>query len=305
MTTPQRSALAAMQRALTLGAVAALLVWLWFARGSLAWQLVGVALFLWGHAMVLGLEFVLMACVNRRDPAPRATWGEWLRAWWAESLTAPRVFSWWQPFRWRMLPDTAVGECTFEGRRAVVLVHGFVCNRGLWMPWLRELRARGVPYATVSLEPVFGSIDGYVPQLQAAIERATRATGQPPLVVAHSMGGLVVRAWLRATGAGAEARIHHVVTLGTPHRGTWLGRLSRVPNGRQMNDQGDWVSALSAAESPPLYQRFTCWYSNCDNIVFPVSTATLPGADNRFLRGVPHVAMAYHPAVMKASLAML
>ena len=148
----------------------------------------------------LGKEYRLypgsMARVNRADPAPSATVGEWLRAWWTESVTAPRVFSWWQPFRWRLLPDTAVGEGTHTGRRAVVLVHGFVCNRGLWMPWLRVLRAREVPYATVSLEPVFGSIDAYVPQLEAAIERATRATGQPPLVVAHSMGGLAVRAWL-------------------------------------------------------------------------------------------------------------
>lgn len=303
--TAERSALATLQRVLTLGAVALLLVWLWFARGSLAWQLGGLALFLFGHAVVLGLEFILMAWVNRSDPAPRATEGEWLRAWWAESVTAPWVFSWWQPFRWRALPDTAVGEATHTGRRAVVLVHGFVCNRGLWMPWLRELRARGVPYVTVNLEPVFGHIDGYAPQLEAAIERATRATGQPPLVVAHSMGGLVVRAWLRAAGPGAAARVHHVVTIGTPHRGTWLGRLSRVPNGREMSDAGPWVQALAGGDTSVSRPPFTCWYSNCDNIVFPVSTATLPGADNRLLRGVPHVALAYHPAVMRASLAML
>ena len=40
---------------------------------------------------------------------------------------------------------------------AVVLVHGFVCNRGFWLPWLRALRDRGLAYATVNLEPVFGS----------------------------------------------------------------------------------------------------------------------------------------------------
>ena len=126
---------------LVVTAAGLLLVWLWLARGSPAWQGAGVALFLWGHALVLGVEFALMARVNRADPAPSATVGEWLRAWWTESVTAPRVFSWWQPFRWRVLPDTAVGERTHTGRRAVVLVHGFVCNRGLWMPWLRVLRA--------------------------------------------------------------------------------------------------------------------------------------------------------------------
>lgn len=297
MSAPQ-SALATLQQRLVLGTLALLAVWLWLAREAPLWQAVGVVLFLFGHAAVLALEFVLMVRVNRGA-------GECLAAWWAESATAPWVFSWWQPFRWRLWPDTVGEPGAQAGRRAVVLVHGFVCNRGLWLPWLRQLRARGVPYATVNLEPVFGSIDAYAAAIDAAVARAAQATGQPPLVIAHSMGGLAVRAWLRQAGEGAEARVHHVVTIGTPHRGTWLGRLSRVPNGRQMSDAGSWLPALAADEPPVRYARFTCWHSNCDNIVFPTRTATLPGADNRLLRGVPHVAMAYHPAVMKASLAML
>ena len=47
---------------------------------------------------------------------------------------------------------------------------------------------------------------------------------------------------------------------------------------------------------------FTCWYSNCDNIVFPASTAALAGADNRFVDGLAHVQMAFDPGVMQACL---
>jgi triacylglycerol lipase len=39
--------------------------------------------------------------------------------------------------------------------------------------------------------------------------------------------------------------------------------------------------------------------------VFPVSTALLPGADNRHVPGAPHVALAFHPTVMRESLAMV
>lgn len=67
----------------------------------------------------------------------------------------------------------------------------------------------------------------------------------------------------------------------------------------------DWLSALGAAEAGSRRKSFTCWYSNCDNIVFPASTATLAGADNRFVPGVSHVAMAFHPDVMHASLAKI
>lgn len=305
MTTPQHSALAWLQRGGVIGAwtLALLCLWWWRDRPLLA---VGVVLALMTlHAWVLALEFVLMAWQNRRDPAPRASRRALLGAWWAESHIAVWVFAWLQPFAWRRWPDTAVPGADWAGQRAVVLVHGFVCNRGLWTPWMRELRRRRVPYATVNLEPVFGSIDDYVPLIEDAVVRATAATGLPPLLVGHSMGGLAIRAWLRASGAAAVQRVHHIATLGTPHHGTWLARFSHLTNGRQMQVDGPWLRQLAADETPALGQHVTCWYSNADNIVFPASTATLAGADNRHVAGVPHVAMAFHPQVMADTLKLL
>ena len=61
---------------------------------------------------------------------------------------------------------------TAQGRRGVLLVHGFVCNRGMWNPWLAApARAQGVPFVAVNLEPVFGSIDDYVAIIEAAVQR--------------------------------------------------------------------------------------------------------------------------------------
>lgn len=303
--TPQHSALARLQRT---GVVLAwgLALWcLWWWRDRPLVALAVVLALTTLHAWVLALEFVLMAWQNRRDPAPRAGWRAVLGAWWVESHIAVWVFSWLQPFAWRRWPDTAVSGTATSGSRAVVLVHGFVCNRGLWTPWLRELHRRGVPCAAVNLEPVFGSIDDYAPLIEDAVSRATAATGQPPLLVGHSMGGLAIRAWLRAAGEGAAQRVHHIVTLGTPHHGTWLARFSHLTNGRQMQVAGPWLRQLQADEAASSYPSFTCWYSNTDNIVFPSSTATLPGADNRHIAGVPHVAMAFHPKVMADTLKLL
>jgi triacylglycerol esterase/lipase EstA (alpha/beta hydrolase family) len=117
------------------------------------------------------------------------------------------------------------------------------------------------------------------------------------------MGGLAVRAWLKRMRA--EARVFHVVTIGTPHRGTWLARFGHGHNGRQMRLLSDWQAQLDHDMPAGRHALFTCWYSNCDNIVFPASTATLPGADNRLVRGAAHVQMAFLPQVMDASLAML
>ena len=278
-------------------------VWwrLWSSGATLAAGLAAAGILL-GYIVVLVVQFAAMTLVNRMVAAPALGLWALIRAWWQEVCVAAKVFAWWQPFAWRRHPDAAVPPA--PGRRAVVLVHGFVCNRGLWQPWLRELRRRDLPYTTVNLEPVFGSIDDYVPLVEDAVRRAQALTGQPPLLVCHSMGGLAARAWL-AAAPGAAGRVCGVVTIGTPHHGTWLARFSHLTNGRQMRIDGDWLRALQAREAGQPRPPFVCWYSNADNIVFPAATATLPGADNHFLPGVPHVAMAYHPTVMDTSLAML
>lgn len=67
-----------------------------------------------------------------------------------------------------------------------------------------------------------------------------------------------------------------------------------TPNGLEMRRNSAWLIALAAQEPPGHEGRFTCFYSNCDNIVFPPATATLAGADNRHLPGVAHVHMVGH-----------
>ena len=36
----------------------------------------------------------------------------------------------------------------------------------------------------------------------------------------------------------------------------------------------------------------TCYWSVCDNVVFPANSATVPGARNIHLPGLPHVGLA-------------
>jgi len=299
------SRLARLQQFTVLVTAAMVASWLALSwSGPVPLMAAGVALLVFGYALVLAVEFVAVYRVNRGDPVPPASRLALVRAWWQEVLVAPQVFSWRQPFLWRRCPDDDVPPA--QGRTAVVLVHGFVCNRGLWLPWMRELLRRGIPYTSVNLEPVFGSIDAYIPLIDDAVKRAHALTGRPPVLVCHSMGGLAARAWYAAT-PGAPERVDRVITIGTPHHGTWLGRFSHVTNGRQMRQQGAWLADLISREAAlkpvETYTRFTCWYSNADNIVFPASTAKLPGADNRHVPGVAHVALAFEARVMDETLA--
>jgi triacylglycerol esterase/lipase EstA (alpha/beta hydrolase family) len=270
--------------------MAGLLAWGWAGgRPGLGLLLALAVLAL--HPVMLALEFAFAAAARGDDPTPSPTLRQWIAAWWGEVRQVPRVFFWRQPFlAGRVadhLPETAAG------RRGVLLLHGFICNRGLWNPWLLRLRALDVPVVAPNLDPVFGSIDGCIAAVEAGVRRIEQATGLAPVVVAHSMGGLVLRRWWAELGD--DARVHHAITIGTPHQGTWLARFAFSANGRQMRRGSGWLQALGAREPAGRSARFTCFYGHCDNIVFPPSTATLPGADNRHLEGTAHVDLVDRP----------
>jgi len=225
----------------------------------------------------------------------------WLRAWVGEWGAALRVFGWQQPWRHLAEPDHLPDGV--RGRRGVVLIHGFVCNRAFWNRWLRRLRRQGVPVVAVDLGPVFAPIEALVPALEQAVARVEACTGLPPVVVAHSMGGLVLRCWWAAHGQ--DDRVHRALTLGTPHHGTLLARWAFTANTRQMRPHGARLRALAAAEPPARRARLVCFQAACDNVVFPEALARLDGADNQVLEGRAHVDMVDAPAVWQALQAAL
>ena len=299
---PSRSRLARLLQLATVSQIALALGWL-IARWPISpvQALAGAALVMFIAPLALAVEFVLVSRIGARDPAPKPTFLQLLRAWLAETAHLFRTFYWRQPYRWKAVPDHLGAACA--GRTGVVLVHGFMCNRGFWNAWMSDLHGRGRAFVAVNLEPVFGSIDGYAEAVEGAVARVRECTGLPPLLVCHSMGGLAARAWWRRYGrAGAVAGL---LTVGTPHGGTWLARLSTRVNGRQMRLCSDWLRQLAAAESQRPLPPHACWYSNCDNVVFPASTAVLPLGEQHFVSGQAHVALAFHPQVRRGFLKWL
>ena len=132
------------------------------------------------------------------------------------------------------------------------------------------------------------------------------AAGRPPLLVAHSMGGLVLRAWRRSRLAAGErpeeidARVGPVVTIGTPHRGTWLATLGALlPNVRQMRRGSRWLTALAQSESVARRERLVCVRSDCDTIVFPPRCALLEDAPALTLPSRGHLELLDDPILRR------
>lgn len=199
----------------------------------------------------------------------------------------------------------------------VLLIHGYGCNGGYWRAARGALDRERISHHALDLEPILASIDAYVPQVDAAIDALCAATGHyQVIVVGHSMGGLVARAWVRACGG---ARLARLITLGTPHHGTVLAHFGPGENSRQMcrNRQahdGDhrglasacssWLNALNAAQADTGPSRVSI-FSHHDNIIVPASSAIVDGAINIGFTGVGHVALGSDRAVLACLIAQI
>ena len=189
------------------------------------------------------------------------------------------------------------------GGLPVLLVHGYGCNSGYWQPMARAFRAAGISFHAIDLEPVLGDIDGYLPLISRGVALLRAAAGSAQvIIVAHSMGGLVARAWLRDNGWQQVATL---ITLGTPHQGTALAQLGVGKNATQMRriDQpagaacNPWLAGLNSAPDEKR-RRIVSLYSAYDNIVVPSTSACLDGANNIAFPCIGHVALASHPPVI-------
>ena len=190
-----------------------------------------------------------------------------------------------------------------SSRMPVLLLHGYGCNSAYWARLVPLLDTARISHASVDLEPVGASIDDYAAAVERAVEALRAASGARQVaIVAHSMGGLVARAWMRAHGS---ARVARLVTLGTPHQGTALARFGPGANARQMRRDGQWLQALAGSEDAATRALVTSIYTHHDNIVSPQTSSVLPGARHIAFGGVGHVALGHNRHVLDAVMGEL
>jgi triacylglycerol lipase len=217
-----------------------------------------------------------------------------------EWLAFLAVFVLIQPFERRWMGSDAVGR-VHDRRPAVLLVHGYACNRGQWWWLRRRLRAGGFAVTTINLEPPLADIDCFAGQLHARIEALLAETGVDRVaLVAHSMGGLASRAYLRRHGCG---RVTTLITLASPHHGTHFARLIPGRNARQMEPDNDWIQQLGDQESFAI-PVVTIWGA-IDEFMVPQDSSRLAGARDMAFATLGHLSILFSPAVLQCLQAEL
>ncbi len=286
-----------------------LLGWLALCAATVHWlhqpwpvAALGASVTLLAARMAITINSFVLAWRFRSDTptAHRLNTAQMAKLFFIEFASSLWSSSWAMPFQ--CFTD---GGVTAGNGLPVLLVHGYGCNSGYWHALHRAMTRDGIGHHAIDLEPVFGDIEEYVPLVQHAVDDLCRKSGQDRIIiVAHSMGGLAARAYLRMHGG---AKIARLITIGTPHHGTAIANFGIGMNCRQMHSRstkGDgqyvpslWLRKLDEGEGIATRASIVSIYSHHDNIVAPQTSAHLDGARNIAFEGIGHVAMALHPKI--------
>lgn len=190
-----------------------------------------------------------------------------------------------------LMPDPA----PLRAERPVLLLHGVLCNAGVWHPFARWAGRKGIrPIYALSYGPPLASIELFAEQAAAKIDQIRAEThAKRVVVIAHSMGGLVMRAYLRRHGG---AKVAKLVTVGTPHEGSVHAWMAAGTSLAQMRPGNAWLADLGtpAGDDVPPIVSIWSWH---DSMVAPQTSSQIGFGDNIVLGGVAHNALLRDPQV--------
>jgi pimeloyl-ACP methyl ester carboxylesterase len=176
----------------------------------------------------------------------------------------------------------------------ILLVHGIVSNRSVFTLLRRGLTRRGfanvfaMNYATVATDVRTAAL-----RLAEEVEQIVEETGFERIhIIGHSLGGLISRYYV--TRLAGDARVHTLVTLGTPHSGSYAAYIAPTRLMRQMRPGSGLMHEL-AQRVHGCRTRFITYWSDNDMAILPHESAALRhpdlGARNVRLHGAGHLTL--------------
>ena len=187
-----------------------------------------------------------------------------------------------------------------DGHRPLILVHGLAGHPGNFLALRQYLSLHGrkrvyaVDFGSAeSLDLMAAMLTDFVNTVVARNELGPDTTVD---VVAHSMGGLVTR--LALEDPPMARRIATVITLGSPHSGTYMARLGARTPTTELRPGSTMVQRLEKQlpwdEHPELPRMIAMWSAQ-DMIVLPGEGGRVPGAENIECPGYTHYSWFLEP----------
>lgn len=183
--------------------------------------------------------------------------------------------------------------------RPTILVPGFSDDARCLRPLERFLQREGIPTYAISPQPSDGrvGIEVLAERLAAAI--TARFSAATPLnLVGFSMGGLICRSYVQQMGGISQTE--HLLTIATPHQGTWTAYTYNRPACIQMRPGSHFLTKLNQDLSPLQSINFTSIWTPLDLTIVPATSSYLPIGEMAPILSPFHRTLVIDPRILQA-----
>lgn len=180
-----------------------------------------------------------------------------------------------------------------------ILVPGFLDREDFLEPLARYLRGRGLSAHCVTPQPTSGELP--IEQLATRLDvwlHKNLPVEQPINLVGFSMGGLICRTYVQQLDG--RQRVKRLITLATPHHGTYTGYLFRRPATIQMRPHSAFLSDLNRNLSALAALDFTSIWTPLDLTIVPATSSRMPVGESVMIIVPLHPHFPFDRRVMKA-----
>jgi triacylglycerol lipase len=165
----------------------------------------------------------------------------------------------------------------------IIFVHGYNASASTWLTMVSRFKLDGYTDA----ELVNWSYDYRLSNattaqtLGAKIDSVLLASGAHHVdIITHSMGALSARYYVRNLLPSTDQRVDAIVTLGGTNHGTATAFGCTPISCTEMRPYSSFLTKLNSTDETWGTPRYATWWSSCDEVIYPQTSAQLSGAVN-------------------------
>ena len=197
-----------------------------------------------------------------------------------------------------LMPMTGTAIAETGQKKRVVLVHGIFQQGNCFNSLKKKLEQQDCECLIPSLKPADAKtgLEPLAAQLQKEIEK--KWGRQAPIhLIAHSMGGLVSRYYLQELGG--HTRCGSLVTLATPHHGTFMAYLYPGKGASQMRPKSEFLQQLDDSSHRLKDVRLISYRTPFDLMILPSTSSCWDCAQNEMVWAPAHPLVMHTPRVQR------
>ena len=177
-------------------------------------------------------------------------------------------------------------------RDPILFIHGWNANSTTWNTMVSRFKADGWTDAEVvnwsyDYRQSNATTAALIQQKVDAILSATGATKVD--IITHSMGPLSARYYVRHLGG--DGKVDALVSLGGANHGTTLASFCFDTSCVEMRPNSTFLTNLNSIDETWGTPRYATWWTDCDEVINPNSSALLTGAINTQTACISHSAL--------------